>query len=471
MSILSSRKAIYIGIMALCVLFIILAVFSQNYDWGTIWPRFVGAMMGVIITAFITLLLLKGQSNNDMRLDQTSKVFEERLKIYKDFLSTLCKVIEDQQITTDEKVKLQLQTSLIAMHTTSEHIKIISEQVAAIIQQVCERPKNGQEPKTPGERIVITDQLFKIVKCFQEELDPETAWKDEDKANVDEARKNLVDAYNSVDLDENADSAPQEKAQADAVAAETPAKADDAQPADQALWEAAIARWKRSGWENVPNEYNPVRMTNKGKYADKVSIEFGWYEGHYYVQACYGDETDFAKEMKRYYGGRRSYGTWWTNYAEPYFDMPGGSFSNRLKADAGFQKYIIDWIDQLIPKIDLYALRLSMVEALKPQVAPGDIGVYQWNSIVIDLSKSLKGEPFLSIAYQDGKRPEGGWQILWGSYDNCMDDIKAEAEKAGIALSDSMLNQDMCYVLERTGAADDAEMTAKIHALVTKLLN
>lgn len=463
----TSRKAIYIGITVLCVLFIILAVFSQNYDWGTIWPRFVGAMMGVIITALITLLLLKGQSSNDIRLDQTSKVFEERLKIYKDFLSTLCKVIEDQKITTDEKVKLQLQTSLIAMHTTSEHIKIISEQVADIIKQVCERPQNGKEPKSPAERIVITDQLFKIVKCFQEELNSETAWKDEDKDNVDEARKNLVDAYNSVDIDENDDNDDVE----DSISlSNAPTKPDDEKHVDLTLWNDAIARWKLSGWENIPNEYNAVRVTNKEKYGDNVSIEFGWYEGHYYVQARYADETDFAKEMKRYYGGRRSYGTWWTNYKDAYYNMPNGSFDNMLKTDAGFQKYIIGWIDAIIPKIDMYSLRLSIAESLKPLLGSDEIGVYQWNSIVINLSDKLDGQPYLSIAYKEKDNPAGGWQILWGSYDNYMDDLKKEASKAGIELNDSMLNEDMCYVLENTGDIPDAEIVSKIHGLVARLL-
>lgn len=51
------------------------------------------AVLGVVITAIITMILLRGQSDNDVERERAAKVFEEKLRIYKDYLHTLYDVI------------------------------------------------------------------------------------------------------------------------------------------------------------------------------------------------------------------------------------------------------------------------------------------------------------------------------------------------------------------------------------------
>ena len=72
-----------------------------------------------------------------------TKVFEEKLRIYQEFLRKLCDVVKDQKITPDEEIELQFQVSYIAMHTKSEAIKIISEQVRKIVVGIKNNEKDS----------------------------------------------------------------------------------------------------------------------------------------------------------------------------------------------------------------------------------------------------------------------------------------------------------------------------------------
>ena len=116
------------------------------------YQQLIAAMLSVAATGVITALLLifqrkqqeeltsKQQVFEKARLQET-KVFEERLRIYQDFLRKLCDVVNDQEITPKEEIELQFQISYIAMHTSSESISVISDQVRDIIVAIKKKRK------------------------------------------------------------------------------------------------------------------------------------------------------------------------------------------------------------------------------------------------------------------------------------------------------------------------------------------
>ena len=93
-----NRKYLFISIILAafaCVIAVILRLFTQT----DLWFQIFAAVIGVIITAIITQVLLRGQTENDAKKEKDTKVFEEKLRIYQDFLHCLCEVIQDGEIS------------------------------------------------------------------------------------------------------------------------------------------------------------------------------------------------------------------------------------------------------------------------------------------------------------------------------------------------------------------------------------
>ena len=164
------------------------------------YQQLIAAMLSVAATGVITALLLffqrkqQEQLNREQRefqltqtLDQRkfdaeqkekekerlleTKVFEEKLRIYQEFLKKLCDVVKDMDITPQEEIELQFQVSYIAMHTKSESIKTISEQVRKIIVDIKNKEKDSNNMLS--QLFVISDTLYKELYDKENSIDEE----------------------------------------------------------------------------------------------------------------------------------------------------------------------------------------------------------------------------------------------------------------------------------------------------------
>ena len=158
------------------VLFVIIAAISGAWPGKDVSAQFFSAMAGALVAAIITLFLLKGQTAVEADRQKDSKVFEEKLRIYQEFLRKLCDVVKDQKITADEEIELQFQVSYIAMHTKSDAIKIISEQVRKIVVGIKNNEKNSNN---------MLSQLFVISDALYKELyDKDNSFDEEDRSKT-----------------------------------------------------------------------------------------------------------------------------------------------------------------------------------------------------------------------------------------------------------------------------------------------
>lgn len=158
------------------VLFVIIAAISGAWPGKDVSAQFFSAMAGALVAAIITLFLLKGQTAVEADRKKDSKVFEEKLSIYKEFLQKLCDVVKDQRITPDEEIELQFQVSYIAMHTKSDSIKIISEQVRKIVVGIKNNEKDSNN---------MLSQLFVISDALYKELyDKDNSFDEEDRSKT-----------------------------------------------------------------------------------------------------------------------------------------------------------------------------------------------------------------------------------------------------------------------------------------------
>jgi hypothetical protein len=92
---------------------------------------------------------------------QETKVFEEKLRIYQDFLHKLCDVVKDQKITREEEIELQFQISYIAMHTKSSTIRLISDNIKEIVLSLKKEKPDANN---------MLGRLFNIADEFHKEL-------------------------------------------------------------------------------------------------------------------------------------------------------------------------------------------------------------------------------------------------------------------------------------------------------------
>lgn len=174
--------------LILCVcffaLFVILAAVSGTWPGKDISAQFFSAMAGALVAAIITLFLLKGQTAVEADRKRDSKVFEEKLRIYKVFLHKLCDVVKDQKITPEEEIELQFQVSYIAMHTKTSSIKVISDNIKEIILSL-----KKEEPDANN----MLDRLFNIADEFHKEL-----YDDDNSVLVGADRDDTIENFRSI---------------------------------------------------------------------------------------------------------------------------------------------------------------------------------------------------------------------------------------------------------------------------------
>ena len=186
----------FIGIFLL-IAFIILAWISHSWLETEIASQLFAALAGAVIAAFITSILLRlqtqsqaklieGQATIEQEQEKESKVYEEKLRIYKEFIVKMNEIFRDKKIDEKEIIDLQFQVSYIDMHTSSEHIKTISEHVRNIVTNINNKKDEG----------VLLEELFAINQAFRAELykDPDNNANTEE---IDQNRRSAVDNFKS----------------------------------------------------------------------------------------------------------------------------------------------------------------------------------------------------------------------------------------------------------------------------------
>lgn len=161
-------------ILLLCCGLMFFAELTPSIGGGAV--AILSAIIGVVITIVITAALLNRQSDQQSKLqvllldkqyiselkkERDVKVFEEKLKIYKEFLSKLHDIIKDDKISEYEVKELIFQISYIAMHTSSEHVNTILLNLNKTITGIGKNEKGKTE---------LAQNVLDIVLVLQREL-------------------------------------------------------------------------------------------------------------------------------------------------------------------------------------------------------------------------------------------------------------------------------------------------------------
>ena len=409
---LSKNKIIAITVV-LTVLACVFAVYLRLFTGKELWYEMFAAMLGTIITAIITMILLRGQSDTDIERERAAKIFEEKLRIYEEFLHILCDVIKDHSLSDEEKIRLEFQTSYVAMHCDSKYIATVSNAVRELIEYECpdeEKAENlAGKSNSPDP---LLDNLFAIVEAFRKDLYGDD-FKFDGKYKL-ATLENFSDAYRnakgseggaedkeqrlSVDLnvlsmpagvisqptktvDEAASSAPQDEA-SDAVE-------------DKTLWDEAVARWNGRGWRlrGLTGQDGWMDLSND---ANPGVVIISRFQGRYCIKAAYGNDPDFSKPLKWDRGGRRNAGTWWQNLAAPYADIPAERFVATLFSDTEMQRYVIGIVDSLLDALERHHRTCDWKGTVGAH--PGwEIFIWYWDMLACEFQSPDEGTPYMDI--------------------------------------------------------------------------
>lgn len=388
-------------IVVACVFAIYLRLFTQK----ELWYETFAAVIGVIITAIITMVLLNGQSDNDARREQNAKVFEEKLRIYQEYLKTLNNVIEDGILTKEERIQLEFQTSYVAMHCKPCYIREVSEAVKAIIQLQCPKSTPSTLKSSDNRKQELLVHLFSIVGAFRKDLYGEKESGEEDFDKNDKDLSDTVtffsEAYmNARDSDEAEENEP----------LPTTEQTEEATDNTDA-WVAAKKSWDGQGWtvkENFARDQMIIRRKDGLK--AHIGVWFGGKDGaHYYMGAGFDERlgnNDFAQPLKWECGGRIR-NEWWMKVLPAEFNaLEKGSLETALVKDFRFQKYITDNANLLMDVLNRYDRTLQLKDMVTGDLKNTDnwkFSIWYWDSLVCELDSNYFGTPYITTAVKDGK--------------------------------------------------------------------
>lgn len=135
---------------------------ENSSDGKWIWYHEVlSALLGAATVATITYVLLKGQESNENAVEQKKRVFENKLKSYESFLTTLERVVISSNVTPENEKRLQFGVAKIGMHSDTKDMLIISNSLKGIIRKI------KYEERVDAS---IWNELMQIVNIFQQSL-------------------------------------------------------------------------------------------------------------------------------------------------------------------------------------------------------------------------------------------------------------------------------------------------------------
>ena len=305
--------SLLVGCLCLLALFVGVATASGAWPGSDASAQILSALAGAVVAAIITLFLLLGQTSSEEKKERNTKVFEEKLRIYQNFLHCLYEVIKDGEVTEEETIRLQFQTSFITMHTESEHIKVIAQQVQSIVSDLKNTdgdPDNGTNNAENNSKnnANLMQCLFAIVEEFKKELYHFNLTKT-DRENIAEAVKAFSTIMDAVEVKEE-------------IYGNEVLSIEEATNLSQNLkdFENKLRQrldGKLANWIVKPGELEKgvyINFAYKGREESvRVLLDYEESNGEHYFQVHleHDDSHEVYKHMKWRFGGRQNKWSWW----------------------------------------------------------------------------------------------------------------------------------------------------------------
>lgn len=327
--------AILVICLVLLILFVSIAIKSGSWPGLEASGQILSALAGAVVAAMITLFLLLGQTSSEEKKERNSKVFEEKLKIYQDFLETLNKVLEDGNVSPEEALKLKFKISMITLHTDSQRINIISDSIKNIFLSV-----NKKQGKSVTDQVELK-QLYRIVDQFRLEIYDENNGLNEKELNQ------TLENFAIIDESYKPDSKPIEAEDNNGVSAIRPISD---------YCEELVESFAQLGWKLKNDETHPIIIDKEG-IRIKVESDDNWYfsvvtDDPPYI---YNFRRELYKLLRRTFGGNFNTNASWGWYKYLKDEYKGKSLEEFIKDmtdNKEFKEYLINELKKIVEFTD-----------------------------------------------------------------------------------------------------------------------
>ena len=483
---MENKKFFTYTLIAACLICLV-AVYFRVFTDMELPGRIMAAILGVVITASITQLLLEGQTEKELRLreeqankqresdekqkewqeeqarkaeewrlkhDRSNTVFGEKIKIYQKFLDVLYNAVKDGELTEFEKLELQYQTSLVAMHCEPDNIQKLSEAVKQVISVVCEPNKQ----RSPNDNTLLKT-LFEVVEALRKDLYDKdfkpfpAGVKEQTISNFNTAYNKAKDGvgedkidekrYLSVDLKALPDINLVLKSDQIGLLTETDKikAVGEYKVYDTSIWDNAVKDWQDKGWivRSMESEDCPLQITRKD--GNLGMIDMGFYDNHYYIQARYEGDWNFSKCLKWDNGGRRQREMWW-EYPTLSMDVPKGGFIDKFKSSPELQQQIIKRVEYLQDIIlKTHRTHLWMQEVGEPK--NWNLFTWYWTTLACESQSEEEGKIYMDTLPVDGKDAVA---IQLGNRANSVEQLKDTLTHIGLSDRLGEIQEDGCFI-------------------------
>ena len=339
-------------IMSILLLLILIMVYFSSRDLPdkagvTVIISFICAIVGAFITLLITERQLENQSKHGLETKKNSKVFEERLEVYKNYINTVSKVFTQGSIKKDEKLNLEIATALLALHTNGENLKSIANDINAII---LERNKTIDGTNAQFEKVLML-HLLNIVDQLKKQLYEGQAL---DYVKITEKDRNEIgDLFiNAYTYNDDVDETDKEDKNT------TPIKsAQDTRKIHLTQWDKAVERWRQKGWEVLEgweSDANNQWFTIKRQDGSPGEISNGVRNFQSCIKVSYGNDKDFSYDLiinplPGIKDAQRKAWLWWTNDERLGAD---GVIADNMEKNPELQEFLIELIEGSMQRIE-----------------------------------------------------------------------------------------------------------------------
>jgi len=147
-------------------LFFALAIISKIFKGEDLPIQIMGAFLGAIVTAFITMILLYGQSDAEEVKERNVKVFEKKVDNFIKFIELLWNKWEDFKLEPDEFSEIKKEFySKIYIYMQKKNL----EQIKECFQKISSEDVIGKD-LTDVERREATKNIFEIISILKSEI-------------------------------------------------------------------------------------------------------------------------------------------------------------------------------------------------------------------------------------------------------------------------------------------------------------
>lgn len=149
------------GIVIFSILFLGGGILFQIFEFGSLPMQFYGALIGVVITAIITVFLLQGQTATEEMKEQNMRIFEKKSAIFSDFMDNLWEIWKKKSISMEEIVEIIGRVSKDIIPYTNP---VATKEILGYLNLIADSiDKEDMSEK-------IDENVFKIINVLSKEI-------------------------------------------------------------------------------------------------------------------------------------------------------------------------------------------------------------------------------------------------------------------------------------------------------------